>query len=280
MMRYFVEQGLFEDDGGAITCLKLMVRLDKSMTTNPKIRSFLTDIKVKNKEYSGYVYFIRASFDDKESRIKIGRSKNVTARMAELKNRKDCVGATLTLIDKVKVDDCVSLETTFHRKFKHLNIIDEWFNDCEEISSFIKTELRNDVNSLRTDYDMLEEKRIDKNRTEENRIDKKVTKPKPKKPELDWSVFGEISDEQIEEIKQLRKNKKMVITQRVLSSLAKQINITLSSGYSMNEILDVWTKKSWGSYEHEWFINSQQNNGRTINAQSPQELALEYGFVK
>lgn len=41
MMRYFVEQGLFENTGGTITCLKLARRLDKSMTGNENMRKLI-----------------------------------------------------------------------------------------------------------------------------------------------------------------------------------------------------------------------------------------------
>jgi hypothetical protein len=45
MMRYFVKLGLFEDSQGTITCLKLARRLDKSMTSNPEMRSIIEKLK-------------------------------------------------------------------------------------------------------------------------------------------------------------------------------------------------------------------------------------------
>lgn len=49
MMRYFVSQGLFElNNSGVITCLKLARRLDKSMTSNEKMRDLIALVKVKN----------------------------------------------------------------------------------------------------------------------------------------------------------------------------------------------------------------------------------------
>lgn len=45
MMRYFVELGLFENSQGTITCLKLAKRLDKSMTSNPEMRSIIESFK-------------------------------------------------------------------------------------------------------------------------------------------------------------------------------------------------------------------------------------------
>lgn len=49
MMRYFVAQGLFEASaGGNVTCMKLAKRLDKSMTSNHKMRELIDKIRGKN----------------------------------------------------------------------------------------------------------------------------------------------------------------------------------------------------------------------------------------
>ncbi len=45
MMRYFVKQGLFEQSDNIITCLAMAKRLDKSMTSNPQMRSIIENIK-------------------------------------------------------------------------------------------------------------------------------------------------------------------------------------------------------------------------------------------
>lgn len=49
MMRYFVAQGLFESSAsGNVTCLKLAKRLDKSMTSNHKMRELIDKIRGKS----------------------------------------------------------------------------------------------------------------------------------------------------------------------------------------------------------------------------------------
>jgi len=49
MMRYFVAQGLFEASaGGNVTCMKLAKRLDKSMTSNAKMRELIDKVRDKN----------------------------------------------------------------------------------------------------------------------------------------------------------------------------------------------------------------------------------------
>ena len=45
MMKRFVELGLFENSEGRITCMKLLTRLDKSMTSNPKFRNAIEQAK-------------------------------------------------------------------------------------------------------------------------------------------------------------------------------------------------------------------------------------------
>jgi hypothetical protein len=45
MMRKFINLGLFESHNGAITCLKLAKRLDKSMTNSPAMRGFIETMR-------------------------------------------------------------------------------------------------------------------------------------------------------------------------------------------------------------------------------------------
>lgn len=45
MMRYFVDSGLFENNHGVVTCMKIAKRLDKSMTSNPEMRAVIENLK-------------------------------------------------------------------------------------------------------------------------------------------------------------------------------------------------------------------------------------------
>ena len=45
MMTYFVEIGLFENDGGNISCFSMARRIDKSMTSNPQMRKIIDGVK-------------------------------------------------------------------------------------------------------------------------------------------------------------------------------------------------------------------------------------------
>lgn len=90
-----------------------------------------------------------------------------------------------------------------------------------------------------------------------------VKEPKEKstkKESLDFSPLG-FTAEQVNEFKRLRKHAKADITQRVINTIGKQLDLTRQAGYSNDQILDVWVSKSWRSYEHQWFINATQQNG-------------------
>lgn len=48
MMAYMVDLGLFEQDTGVITCLKMAQRLDQSMTSSSEMRKMISNIKSNN----------------------------------------------------------------------------------------------------------------------------------------------------------------------------------------------------------------------------------------
>lgn len=48
VMHYIIELGLFENHDGRITCMKLLKRLDTSMTSNPGLRKLIADAKGTN----------------------------------------------------------------------------------------------------------------------------------------------------------------------------------------------------------------------------------------
>ena len=161
MMRYFVNVGLFENADGVITCLKMAKRLDKSMTSNIEMRKTIGLLNLNNTQLDGYVYFIeKRDSSGCVIAIKIGRSKNPTARLSEISKIDENVGFDLQIIHKVQSENCVDLETELHRKFKHLNIVNEWFKPEKEIYD----SLRIDYVMMTSDYDMQDKIRRDKNR--------------------------------------------------------------------------------------------------------------------
>lgn len=65
MMAYMVDLGLFESSGDAITCLKLLKRLDQSMTSNKQMRELI----VKAKENHDVVMIKSDSVMQEEKRL-------------------------------------------------------------------------------------------------------------------------------------------------------------------------------------------------------------------
>lgn len=45
MMSYMIDAGIFEDNGGTITCFELAKKLNQSMTNSPKLRDYISKIK-------------------------------------------------------------------------------------------------------------------------------------------------------------------------------------------------------------------------------------------
>lgn len=176
MMRYFVSIGLFEDAGGVITCLKMAKRLDKSMTSNQEMRKVIESMGSNNTTLEGFVYFIeKRDSTGGVVAIKIGRSKNPSARLTEISKLDENIGFSLSLVHRVKSDNCVALETELHRKFKDLNIYNEWFlpNDA------IYREINPDY-VMTTTYDVMQDKiRLDQIRQEEIREETKGSMSKP-----------------------------------------------------------------------------------------------------
>ena len=72
-----------------------------------------------------------------------------------------------------------------------------------------------------------------------------------KKDKLDWSAL-QMSEQEIKEIKQLRRNAKAVVTQRVINDLSKQFEKSRARGYTNEDILLEWSTKGWRSYKDEW----------------------------
>ena len=260
MMTRFVDLGLFENSDGIITCHKLARRLDKSMTTNKEIRGYIEKLKVDNEDYSGYVYFVLAT-KGTERKIKIGRSKNPTSRLEELKRRKDTQGFNLSIIHKIQSDNCVALETSFHRDFKEINIENEWFLPSDDLLSYID-DLRHDVNSLRTTYDMQEENRKEEIRIDQTKEDKNKKKVSQKLDLCSWP--NEPNNDLLKEWKQLRTKLKAPVSQTVINRMGKELTKAVQMGFTVDNCLEHIIYKGWRGFEADWLKTSEQ---KTNNSQ-------------
>lgn len=85
---------------------------------------------------------------------------------------------------------------------------------------------------------------------------------------VDYSVFG-MSDEQVDEVKRIRKkNKGGAITQRVADALAKEFHKACSAGFSFDELLTEWEVRGWKAFKAEWIKRSNQNETHQQNSTS------------
>jgi hypothetical protein len=105
------------------------------------------------------------------------------------------------------------------------------------------------------------------------KVNKDLKEKNTKKENLDFSPLG-FTDEQVEEFKRLRKHTKAMITQRVINTTGKQLDLSRQAGYSNDQILDVWVSKGWRSYEHQWFLNALQAGGAAVSHQPQAHKAM------
>lgn len=180
MMKYFVSIGLFECSNNTITCLKLAKRLDQSMTSNPKMRKLISEIKCLNNHDS--------------------------VMMPSCKNRK-------------------------------------------------------------------EEKRIEENNKDIPPVGD-APADKPKKPTVDYSAL-QMTDEQVEEVKRIRKQTKGVSSQRAINQLAKECDLSRRRGFSNDDILNEWTTRGWRSYKDEWNRSKPSVKAKSTPIQPTKNTSLD-----
>jgi len=259
MMRYFVDAGLFESSNGVITCLKLAKRLDKSMTSNPQMRHVIGSLSLNKTVKEGYVYFIENS-DDKGNvkEIKIGRSANPSARFAEHKKKYEEFGFNLNLVQTIKSNDCIALETEIHRKLKGHAVRKEWFDANEEVLEL----LRHDYGVTTSCKIRLDKIRLDKIRLDKNKLNTKIPAEA-----VNYSVLQMTKDELLE-LKRIRKqNGGKAITQRVANELAKQFLLASDAGYTLDEVFTEWETRGWKSFKSEWLNKKADSSGLSKLAQ-------------
>lgn len=102
------------------------------------------------------------------------------------------------------------------------------------------------------------EKGLDKSRVEKSREDNK--KHKKESVSLDFSCL-QMSDDEVEEIKDIRKKAKSPITQRVINTLAKEFDQARKKGWSNDDILSEWSSRGWRSFKAEWVGEKKKESG-------------------
>ncbi len=93
-------------------------------------------------------------------------------------------------------------------------------------------------------------------RTNNYKLETNNEKPASKKPTLDWSA-AQMSESEIKEVLQIRKNAKAPVSQRVINKLAKEFDLSRQRGMSNDDILNIWSSKGWRAYENSWVKDDQ-----------------------
>ncbi len=76
------------------------------------------------------------------------------------------------------------------------------------------------------------------------------TKQEPKDV-IDFSGL-ELSNDEVKEVKAIRKSHSTMITQRVVDALAKEFKASRARGYTNGDILLEWANRGWKTYRDEW----------------------------
>ena len=99
MMERFISLGLFENDGGRVTCLKLAKRIDQSMTSNPDMRKIIAmvgnnhDFSANNHDFSANSHDVVMTQSGKPMQDKNRLDKN------RLNTKRDVTADAVTVLD-------------------------------------------------------------------------------------------------------------------------------------------------------------------------------------
>ena len=75
-----------------------------------------------------------------------------------------------------------------------------------------------------------------------------------KKSQLNFEPLTKIGldDDQIQEIVEIRKHSKAMLTDRVIRSLSREFQKAIGKGWTVDQILDEWSYRSWRGFKAEW----------------------------
>ena len=75
-----------------------------------------------------------------------------------------------------------------------------------------------------------------------------------KKSKLDFEPLTKIgvTEDQIQEVIEIRKHSKAMLTDRVIRSLAREFQKAAGKGWTVDQILDEWSYRSWRGFKADW----------------------------
>ncbi len=108
--------------------------------------------------------------------------------------------------------------------------------------------------------------KVDKNKKHENKIKQKKS-----------FVWDEIfSIELQKEILNLRKNANATLTQRALNQITGEIRKAMGMGYTMDQVMDVWSLQAWRSFKCEYIMGKVTPAVRTVSTPKNEPEPVQY----
>lgn len=99
---------------------------------------------------------------------------------------------------------------------------------------------------------------------------------KTKAAPVDFSVFN-MTDSELSEVKRIRKkNKGGAITQRVANALAKEFQMAMHKGFTIDQILTEWELRGWKSLKAEWLKSEKNTRNESLTIDDSSDWAADF----
>ena len=180
--------------------------------------------------------------------INIKRGQLITGRITLSKQTKLSEQQIRTCLGKLKSTNEITTKPTNRNTLITLVKYNE-YQDKKESSTSKST--NHSTNKQPTDNQQITTNNNDNNVNNDN---------KGKDIAVNYSCFLNFNQEQLTELKRIRKtNKGGKITQRVANALAKEFNQAELGGFTIEQSLTEWEVRGWKSFKAEWM---KTNNGK------------------
>ena len=87
-----------------------------------------------------------------------------------------------------------------------------------------------------------------------------------KKSQLNFEPLTKIGldDDQIQEVIEIRRHSKAILTDRVIRSLAREFQKAAGKGWTIDQLLDEWSCRSWRGFKADWLDVKTISNEEAI----------------
>lgn len=171
-----------------------------------------------------------------------------------------CEISKRSVINHIKALEEANFLTTHHSVKNNKKQVNRYQIHLEksQIGSAGDAPLSSAGDSLPSAGDSLPSSAVDSHRTcqsyEPVNEDKKNKQKKPTETDaLDWSEIN-LTEQQKNDVLNLRKAAKAKLTQRALTAIARELNKATQAGISVDESIDIWALRGWKSFTAHWAI--------------------------